>query len=479
LQNLVRSSVLALGLLGGGNSALAESAATFSPGPCPLDLVGIEASIDCGVLRVPETRGSTSDRNVALPVVRVRASSANNLPDPVIYLHGGPGGGIMDDLAEKLTDPRWQHLIGGNRDWLFFDQRGGGLSHPLLDCGQLGLSDTGFTSDADVVAASACAQRLVAADVDLSQYNVQTTVSDIIDLKNALGYQHFNIFSVSYGSRVAFAVQQYAPEELRAVVHDSPYPPEARGTEQLPMLLAREVRQTLALCAADKACLAAFPDLESRLDSQLKTWLNMPQEFQGRLITVSDLSSFLLDAIYDWDGIKALPRDLDSILAGDLTPIVDYLEGGGDFAEGQLMAHFCKEELPFEDPATMKQLAGDDPLAKAVLANTRRLFDACADWPVGAPNPKENTPVTSKIPSLLIAAEIDAGCPTDFSVAALPHLSKGQYVAVPNAVHYMSNNSDCVMAMVTRFLDEPMAPVARACLNEEHARLDFELPKEQ
>lgn len=478
MQNLVRSSLFALGLLSGGASALAESA-SFSPGPCPIDLGDIKANIDCGVLRVPETRASESERYVALPVVRVRASSADALPDPVVYLHGGPGGGVMDDLPGKLADPRWQHLIGGNRDWLFFDQRGGGLSQPLLDCGQLGLSDTGFTSDADVVAASACAQRLVAADVDLSQYNVRTTVDDIIDLKNALGYTRFNIFSVSYGSRVAFAVQQYASQELRAVIHDSPYPPEARGTELLPMLLAREVRQTLALCAADKACDGAYPDLESRLDQSLKTWLSSPEEFRGQLITVSDLASFLLDAIYGWEGIKALPRDLDSILKGDLSPIVDYLQGGGDFAEGQLLAHFCKEELPFEDPAAMRQLAADDPLAKAVLANTQRLFSACADWPVGAPNPKENTPVTSEVPSLLIAAEIDAGCPTDFSVAALPHLAKGQLVAVPNAVHYMTNNSDCVMAMVTRFLDDPMAPVASACLAEEHARLNFELPKEQ
>ncbi|MEP1470421.1 MAG: alpha/beta hydrolase [Halieaceae bacterium] len=478
MQNLVRIALFAHLLIAGAANALAESA-SFSPGPCPVDLASIKANIDCGVLRVPETRDSKSNRSVALPVVRVRASSADALPDPVIYLHGGPGGGIMDDLPEKLTDPRWQHLIGGNRDWLFFDQRGGGLSQPLLDCGQLGLSDTGFTSDADVVAASACAQRLIAANIDLSQYNVQTTVDDIVDLKNALGYKRFNLFSVSYGSRVAFAVQQYAPEELRAVVHDSPYPPEARGTEQLPMLLAREVRQTLALCAADKACNAAYPELESRLGQRLIAWLKTPQDYQGRQITVSDLASFLLDAIYDWDGIEALPKDLDSILTGDLSPIVDYLEGGGDFAEGQLLAHFCKEELPFEDTATMRQLAGDDPLAKAVLANTQRLFNACADWPVGAPNPKENTPVVSAVPSLLIAAEIDAGCPTDFSVAALPHLAKAQYVAVPNAVHSMTNNSDCVMAMVTHFLDNPLKPIATACLAEEHARVDFELPEEQ
>lgn len=472
------SVLIALSSLGMWAPALADTA-IFKPGHCPVDLSDSDATVDCGVLRVPETRGSDNNRFVALPVVRVRARGPNPLPDPVIYLHGGPGGGIMDELAEKLSDPHWQPLIGSNRDWLFFDQRGGGLSQPLLDCGQLGLSDTGFTSDADVVAASACAQRLTATGIDLSQYNVQTSVADIVDLKNALGYEDFNLFGVSYGSRVAFAVQQYAPEDLRAVVHDSPYPPEARGTEQLPMLLAREVRQTLGLCAADAGCAKAYPNLEKRLDSLLQTWLTTPRQFEERTLTVSDLASFLLDAIYDWDGIKALPANLELILADDMSPIVDYLDGGGDFAEGQLLAHFCKEELPFEDRAAMVELAGDDPLAQSVLANTQRLFESCKDWPVGTPNPKESIAVASTVPTLLIAAEIDAGCPTDFSVAALPFLSAGQYAAVPNAVHSMTNNSDCVMAMATRFLNEPLAPIDTKCLVEEHSRIDFQLPEEQ
>ena len=478
MHKTIKSTLIALSLLGPWTPALA-STATFSPGPCPVDLTDTGATVDCGVLQVPETRGNNNGRHVALPVVRVRAQGPDAIPDPVIYLHGGPGGGVMDDLAEKLTDPRWQPLIGSNRDWLFFDQRGGGLSQPLLDCGQLGLSDTGFTSDADVVAASACAQRLTAAGIDLSQYNVQTSVADIVDLKNALGYKNFNLFALSYGSRVAFAVQQYAPQDLRAVVHDSPYPPQARGTEQLPMLLAREVRQTLDLCAADAGCANAYPDLEKRLDSMLKVWLTTPREFEEHTLTVSDLASFLLAAIYDWDGIKALPANLELILADDMSPIVDYLGGGGDFAEGQLLAHFCKEELPFEDPIAMTRLADDDPLAQAVLANTQRLFESCKDWPVGTPNPTESTAVTSAVPTLLIAAEIDAGCPTDFSVAALPYLSAGQYAAVPNAVHDMASNSDCVMAMATRFLNEPLAPIATKCLAEEHSRIDFQLPEEQ
>ncbi|MEZ5569907.1 MAG: alpha/beta fold hydrolase [Halioglobus sp.] len=458
---------------GGAHSA---AGARFTPGPCPVDLDGLDLTIDCGVLQVPETRGARNSRQVALPVVRVKATVEKILPDPVIYLHGGPGGGIVGGLRDKLENARWQQIVGNSRDWIFFDQRGGGLAQPLLDCGQLGLSDTGFTSDADVVSASACAQRLAASGVDLSQYNVATTVADVIDLKNALGYTTFNLYALSYGSRVAFAVQHYAPRDLRAVVHDSPYPPEARGTELLPMLLAREVRQTLALCAADTPCNAAYPDLGGRLDRLLANWLQAPRQHAGRDVTASDLVSFLLDAIYDWEAITALPANLDSVLSGDLSPVIDYLDGGGDFAEGQLLAHFCKEELPFENAAAMTRLAQGDPIAEAALANAHRLFRACAAWPVGNPDPREAEAVRSTVPTLLIAAEIDAGCPTDFSVAALPLLGAGQYAAVPNAVHNLTNNSDCVMNMLKRFLDEPEAPIDTACLTQEHDRMRFQTP---
>lgn len=477
MQRIFWTLLLAAILPAGGTQAATGS--RFSPGPCPVDLGALNLSIDCGVLQVPETRGGSSNRTVALPVVRVRATADKVLPDPVIYLHGGPGAGIVGGLRDKLENARWQQIVGNNRDWIFFDQRGGGLAQPLLDCGRLGLSDTGFTSDADVVSASACAQRLSTAGVDLSQYNVATTVADVVDLKNALGYTTFNLYALSYGSRVAFAVQQYAPGDLRAVVHDSPYPPEARGTELLPMLLAREVRQTLSLCAADNACNSAQPNLEARLDTQLETWLATPRQHDGRAITASDLVSFLLDAIYSWDGIAALPANLDRILSNDLSPIVEYLDADGDFAEGQLLAHFCKEELPFESAASMTRLAQGDPIAQAALGNALRLFEACADWPVGTPIPREAQPVRSDIPTLLIAAEIDAGCPTDFSLAALPLLGAGQYAAVPNAVHNLTNNSDCVMNMVRRFFDEPEALIDTACLTTEHGRLEFQAPSEQ
>lgn len=61
------------------------------------------------------------------------------------------------------------------------------------------------------------------------------------------------------------------PEQLRSVVLDSPWPPEASWIAALPMPVSRELRQMLALCAAEpspagarSAAAPAFGPLRSR-----------------------------------------------------------------------------------------------------------------------------------------------------------------------------------------------------------------------
>lgn len=445
----------------------------FEYGPCAVDVSQIARRIDCGVLIVAENRDRPDGRTVVMPVAIARATVADPKPDPVIFLHGGPGGGLIANLPGLFRDGALPPYVTADRDWIFFDQRGTGLGQPNLDCGEVQLTDSGLVSDADVLAMAACHQRLAAAGIDLSRYNAQEIAGDIQDMRRALAFDRFNLFGVSYGSRVAFAVQRFAPQGLRAAVHDAPYPSEARGTELLPVLVAREVRQVLALCDADPACAARHGGLEPRLTAAAAAWAAGPRVVDGQTYTVEDLASWLLDATYSWAGTRALSRDLEAVLGGDMRPLAAYMEDRSSYQEGQNLTHFCKEELPFESEAAMRAGAAGDPLAEAVVTTAARYFAACRVFPVGAPNPVEIQPVTSDVPTLLIASEIDAGCPTDFSAATLPYLPNGQFVAVPNATHGVSRRSACVRRMIARFLDDPMAPADTACIAAEHARIPF------
>mgnify|MGYP006164474951 CR=1 FL=1 len=77
--------------------------------------------------------------------------------------------------------------------------------------------------------------------VDFSYINYDSLFWSVV--MGALGIDTYNLFGVSYGSRVAMGVMQHDPSGLRAVVLDSPWPPEANWTTPLPGLISRETRQ--------------------------------------------------------------------------------------------------------------------------------------------------------------------------------------------------------------------------------------------
>jgi pimeloyl-ACP methyl ester carboxylesterase len=444
----------------------------FEAEPCPFDTAGLPRKVECGTLTVAEDRSKPDGNVTDIPVAIVRASSPNPKPDPVIFLHGGPGGDVVSRVGDiaRTTGPS---AITTDRDWVYFDQRGSGLGLPDLDCGTVQLTDSGLASDADIEAMTACYQRLVAQGVDLSHYNSKTIAADITDLRRVLGIGEYNLFGISYGSRVAFAVQQYAPEGLRAVIHDAPFPPESKGTENLPVLVAREVRQILSICDADPACSARYGGLEPRLTAMAAAWAANPLEVNGKTYTVEDLASWLLDATYGWGSTRSLPRDLTAVMAGRMQVLDDYIGGRSTYEEAQNMAHFCSEELPFESATAMREKAGTDPLAIAIVSTASRYFKACEAWDLAPPDPREIQPVRSSTPTLVIASEIDAGCPSDAALATMPNLSRGTYVGVPNATHGISRRSRCVAAMVTSFIDDPAKPLDRTCIPTEHGSLPF------
>jgi len=455
-------------------AAPAPANAVFAPGPCPADYAGAPQRIDCGSLTVPETPGARGGRTVVLPVAIVRARLAPQQPDPVIFLPGGPGAGVVERVPALLRSPLGE-LIGVDRDWIFFDPRGVGLAVPLLDCGSLQLTDAGLVSDGAVEAAKACLARHASAGVDLSRYNAETIAQDVAALRRALNVGTYNLLGISYGSRLAFAAQRYAPEGLRAVIHDSPYPPEARGTEDLPRLVSREVREILGLCAADAECAKRFPDLPKRLDAFAADLVAAPKTVGGRRYTAEDLATFLLDATYSAAGARSLPRDLHAILGGRLQALDEHIAGRSGYDEAANLTHFCKEELPFESASAMRAAAKGDPVAEAVARVAQRYFDACEGAPVGPPNPAEIERLASSIPTLLLAAGIDAGCTAEATLEAVQTLERGQAVVFPNATHGLVRLSPCARAIAGAFLRDPAAPVDRDCVATTHARFEFTL----
>ena len=445
----------------------------FDDTPCIGDFSALPNEVRCGTLVVPEARGVKTGRRVAIPVVVVRGVGETRKPDPVIDLHGGPGGGTVEGLADSLS--RHPESVADGRDWIFFDQRGTGLSVPTLGCGHVGVSDAGLTDDVAVEAIRACGLRHQAAGVDLGQYNIGAIVQDMADLRRVLGIGEYNLMGGSYGSRVAMGVMQRDTRGLRAVVLDSIWPPEASWTEPLPTLVSRETRKVLAMCARDERCGARHPDLEARFDVLLTDWLVRPRQSGDRSYTADEVASFLLEALYDRDGTRRLPDSIARWLGDDYSELDAFLQGQSGYVEGLFFANLCKEEFPFESPAAVEGTGGSDPIAEATARTVKRVFAACTGFAVGKPDPIDNQPVVSDVPTLILNGEIDAGCPVELAEAAVQRLENGQLAVFPNTTHGVHWQSQCAKEIVSRFLDAPRERIDTSCIAVEHATFEFEL----
>ena len=452
------------------------AAPVYRPTPCAGDYTAVPFRVTCGMLVVDETRGSPRSRRIAMPVVVVKAMAPKPGLPPLIYLHGGPGGGATETLARSLSSPRARELVAQDQDWIYFDQRGGTLSAPSLDCGRAALNDAGPISDGDLHALQACGARWAASGVDLSRYYAKEVALDVQDLRRALGLKSFDIYGGSYGTRIGFAILTHAPQGLRAAVLDSVWPPEAKWAEGGPQMISSAVKLLFDRCAADAACHRAYPDPAGQLRALSLKLLAGPMTVGRRTYTADDLGGFLMDQVYSNAGAKSLPRDVAAFARGDFTALDEQIAERSPYVEGQHLTHLCKEEFPFERRDHVADGTTDDPVARLSVRSFERYFDACRAWPVGPADPIEQRSVSSPVPTLFLSAEIDPGCPPPLAEAAARRFANGRFVMIPNTTHGVVGQSACARAMTRAFLQDPSRPPDTRCLHPEHDRFAFATP---
>ena len=96
---------------------------------------------------------------------------------PVIFLHGGPGGGISAD-HRRYFDPHVYHII-------LFDQRGSGKSRPVAE---------------------------------LRENTTWDLIADIETLRQHIGIDQWQVFGGSWGSTLALAYAINHPQRVKALV---------------------------------------------------------------------------------------------------------------------------------------------------------------------------------------------------------------------------------------------------------------------
>lgn len=299
------------------------STVALSPNDCAFLIQGVEdprerlGSIACGTLSVPENWSQPGDRHIQIGYLVLKSTAATPSPDPVVFLAGGPG-------SSPLTSAEvWSRFFAGlrqERDVIFFDQRGTRLSSPLRCEAHTKLMALVLPPDEDASAGTpitpqyagdiahpddllqaarqrygpagvACAQQLEAQGVDLTQYTSSASANDAVALVKALGYDEYNLYGISYGTRLALEIMRdHAASGLRSVVLDSTYPPEVKTYELLSTTTHEVALRLFTDCQQDPACEAAYPNLKQRFVALLAQLRDEPViSADGTPITDRDL----------------------------------------------------------------------------------------------------------------------------------------------------------------------------------------------
>ncbi len=241
---------------------------------CPANAVPVTevegSTVICGRVNVPEDHGKPDGKRIDLAFAVMKARTLSPVPDPVIYLHGGPGGGAVKALA-GIVHPLFDGYRA-RRDVVTFDQRAAGISSDMVTCfNTLGgnlfelLVPSRFTDDTETELFKSCVGELAAKGNDLTAYSTYQNALDVQALMLALGYRDYNIYGVSYGTTLGLEVMRSAPEGVRSVVLDSVSPPQAKVYVENAKPEEESIQAVLDQCAADEACAKAYPDLEAVL----------------------------------------------------------------------------------------------------------------------------------------------------------------------------------------------------------------------
>jgi pimeloyl-ACP methyl ester carboxylesterase len=446
--------------------AVPPSRADQQPGrgaPSPLQpcvVPGVQMVARCGRIEVLESPDNPKSRRIPLRVVVVPAAK-EPLPDPVLFLSGGPGQGAAD-LAVPLVAR--MSFLRERRDLILIDQRGTGASNPLT-CPPVRDTQDLMGAIFDVERLRACRQQL-ATRADLERYTTSAAAADYDTVLAALGYRQVNIWGVSYGTRLALEIARRSPERVRSLMLEGVVPP----TFAWPTYGARDADAALDAviddCEADNECRAQYSTFRRDVDRAFRALHKQPaavtvrDPWMGSQAQVSfgwsDLAYATRGLLYGGEALQ-LPGMFRSAASARYETLAQaYISRaralGQEIATGVHLGVYCAEDVPFVNQDEARRHAQGTPLGTYLLDQYVR---ACSVWPRGAIPPDFRTPVRSSVPTLIMAGRRDPVTPPWSAEEAARTLPRARVLVWHKGGHGYdgSPNPSCKRSLIETFIN--------------------------
>jgi len=399
--------------------------------PCTYKANDVEYAADCGILIVPENQTAPNSRLLALPITRVRATGTSPM-EPIFVLPGGPGLSNYGTSRISWFIDKHDVVIVGYR---------GVDGSVQLDCPEVSahiknlpgdmLGDASMKNMTDAYAR--CAERLQSEGVDLGGYTIVEVIDDLEDARLALGYGKINLFSISYGTRLAMIYAWRYPESIHRSAMVAVNPP-GHMFYYAPEVIDEQLAYYANLCAQDSKCSAQTDDLAETMRTVSQ---NMPDRWMGFPIDRGMIRAASFESLSD---TQAAAKVFDTWLAaakGDYSGMAMLsLAGPMMFADATVWGENIAKAASADYEMT-RELRADMDLATSILGSPRsEMAAAAAGWPVNTIPEEYQQVQPSDVETLLVSGCIDLWTPSQFAEdELLPYLSKGQHVVVAENGH--------------------------------------------
>jgi pimeloyl-ACP methyl ester carboxylesterase/predicted small lipoprotein YifL len=396
---------------------------------CEYQAKDTKYAAECGTLVVPENWDKADSRLIALPVVRIPASGSSPA-EPVFFLNGGPGSPNI-----VWAPPAW---ILKNHDVVLVGYRGveGTVT---LDCPEVnrlvkahyGKGFLGEQTRAEIAPAiKQCAEKFQKENVDLSGYTIPGVVEDLEAARAAFGYERVNLYSLSYGTRVAQIYAYMRPDRLHRLVLIGVNTPGHFIWNRADF--DGILKHISELCAKDATCSSRTKDFAQTMYDINH---NMPERW---LFFTIDPSTIRVGAHGMFFSNTTMPLVFDAYLAA----------GEGD-PSGLAMMNLIAMLMPF-DPVLGDQFnkGGSADLDKYQGVESINLGDSImgaplseAVWPMALAWPVKLIPQDLRelqetdVEMLLVNGVVDFSTPPGAVDEAKSHFHRAQSVLLPEFSH--------------------------------------------
>lgn len=414
----------------------------------------------CGTYEVWENREAAEGRRIGLRVLVLPARSPTPDPDPVWFLHGGPGGAATEaagGVAQMLTS------VNETKDLVFVDQRGTGASSPI-DC-------DGPATDAPLqeffdpfLELDDVRRCLEKQEADVRLYTTPIAMDDYDEVREALGYETINLFGGSYGTRAGLVYLRRHPETVRSAALKGVAPTNMRNPLPFARALERGIEAIFTACETEPECAAAYPQLRGDWERAKARFEDGPVTAEvedprnGRRETVRIPRGVFADGLrhilYSIHDSRGLPRMIHEAADGDFArfareEIRQSIGFGELLSMGMFMTVTCSEDLRFMTEEEIRRETAGTFLGDYRI---RRQLAACEVWGRGEIDEGYTRPVRVENPVLLISGEYDTATPPEGGAWVAEHLPNSRHIIVPNESHGFVN-APCEFGVINRFLE--------------------------